>query len=1021
MPLRMTIRGKLAAALGLLAALTIAACVMVVLEFREFGDAAIALMRTVIPAMHEDIHLAAQASMIAERAQAMASAPSGRAVESIHDHMRDIVETLHDASPPQTAREESLSRAIASVPPLLPLLRDERLAILTLDATIGETLARARRLADTASNTVTLPAADTWRAVALLHEAALATDLETVERLATRFQRLHNSLEAAVPASTPPSDTQNAALHSLLRTGMQRENLFHLCTLRIEHRRNTDRILSQLGALAETISVNALATARAELHRTQDTVLRMHPLIDLGPAFAAATAAIGMLAALLIQRLIVVRTVTDRLRALHEVVVHPTRVHDDLGRLADGHDEISTLAAALRTAQSAAREDAAHRQDAEDSLHTCRERLDHISRMLELGVIIVDNATVITQANEAVGKILNVRPEVLLGKAFTEFVPERLHTELRRNVILRELGQTSRYEIDLARPDGSDVRCAISAAPLMDQSGRKTGTIALLDDLTEKRRMLRQHQQCELHRHVLFDNAPHGMLHLATDGRVIDCNARFATLTDIDRAACIGISLTDDGPNEELRIAATRAIHGRKSVHEGPCSFLPGQTPRALRITFTPLLPGASPTEAFAVAEDVSESRRLERSLAEACEAADIAARAKAQFLDNMNHEIRTPLNAILGLTHLATRQAPNPRIRSYLDQIGAAGQSLLGLVNRLLDISDIEAGRLAMDNQPFNLEDVMDAVNAFAAPMARDKSLELLVRIAPDTPTTLVGDAARLEMVLTSLADNAIKFTPQGHVVIAVGPESAQDERVTLHFSVSDTGIGFPPELAHGPFAPFSPGDASSTRRHGGSGIGLALSNRLVELMGGELRIEASETGTVVSFCATFERHHRTLRRPDRIPRSLVGLRALVVDDNPASREILRELVESLGMRATEATDGTDALNLLRSAPPDSPFALTLMDWGMPGMSGLDAARELLGPDWPRPRPRIIMVTAHAREKIRAAAKGIGIDAILIKPVSAHALIRTITILFTDDANTAAGTQTAPPDGGNRNTENTP
>ncbi|MBF0284338.1 MAG: response regulator [Magnetococcales bacterium] len=389
---------------------------------------------------------------------------------------------------------------------------------------------------------------------------------------------------------------------------------------------------------------------------------------------------------------------------------------------------------------------------------------------------------------------------------------------------------------------------------------------------------------------------------------------------------------------------------------------------------------------------DITPQKKLQAEMRLAREEAIQANRAKSDFLANMSHEIRTPLNAIINFSRL-TRQTAGLTVkqRSYLDNVESAGNILLGVINDILDFSKIEAGHLALESIPFHLDDVIHNVTGIAAARKEGKDLELLHQISPATPRLLLGDPLRLGQVLINLVTNAVKFTPQGEVVLRVEPLSQEGGEVALRFSVRDTGIGLSLAQQARLFQPFSQADASTTRHHGGAGLGLAISKRLVEMMKGSIGVESVPgEGSLFSFTARFPIQSAATPPPLVAP-TLRGVRALVVDDNPTARDILQSVLESFQMRVTAVESGAAALAVLESATAHDPYPLIFLDYQMEGLDGLETARRI------RANPRLanavglLMVTAHGREEVQREAKRIGINGFLVKPVSPSLLLEAI------------------------------
>ncbi|MBV8659707.1 MAG: response regulator [Burkholderiales bacterium] len=384
-----------------------------------------------------------------------------------------------------------------------------------------------------------------------------------------------------------------------------------------------------------------------------------------------------------------------------------------------------------------------------------------------------------------------------------------------------------------------------------------------------------------------------------------------------------------------------------------------------------------------------------EDALRHAMQVAQHASKMKSEFLANMSHEIRTPMNAIIGLAYLALKTTLTTKQRDYLNKIHRAGESLLMVINDILDFTKIEAGKLEIEHIEFSLDDVLANVATVTGQRAQDKQLEYLFQVPPDVPRELIGDPLRLGQVLTNLTNNAIKFTERGDILLSCHVVEQTAGAVKLEFTLRDTGIGMSEEQMAGLFQPFTQADGSTTRKYGGTGLGLAICRRLVGMMDGDISVE-SETGRGSTFRFTARFDKPLVARPNALPLldSLTGMRALVADDNESACEILAEALRGMGMTVATVRDGAEALLAVAEADAHTPFDLVFCDWRMPNLDGVAVitALQRASLDY---LPRFILVTAFNREDARQQSASVQIDGFLSKPINHSALVDTLLPLI--------------------------
>ena len=399
-----------------------------------------------------------------------------------------------------------------------------------------------------------------------------------------------------------------------------------------------------------------------------------------------------------------------------------------------------------------------------------------------------------------------------------------------------------------------------------------------------------------------------------------------------------------------------------------------------------------------------------EKALQAAKKVAEDASQMKSAFLANMSHEIRTPMNAVIGMAYLALRTELNKKQRDYVEKIHRAANSLLGLINDILDFSKIEAGKLDIEKIDFSLNDVINNVMTVTSQRANEKGLQYVMDIAPSVPDSLVGDPLRLGQVLINLISNAIKFTATGDILLRCQVDSIKPDSVDLRFEIRDTGIGMTPDQLQKLFQAFTQADGSTTRKYGGTGLGLTISKHLVEMMGGHLAVESEYgKGSVFAFTIRFNMGAKAQPLVPSPARTFSDCRILVVDDDLAAQEILAAALREIGLQVNTVTSAAEALSAIHAAESTHRYNLILADVEMPGMNGWDLAQRILDANL-SVIPKVLLVTAFKRDDVLKRSETAPIAGILFKPIDPSALQDMIANVLMKDAQHIAIKNESPP-----------
>ena len=560
------------------------------------------------------------------------------------------------------------------------------------------------------------------------------------------------------------------------------------------------------------------------------------------------------------------------------------------------------------------------------------------------------------------------------------------------------------YELTYIRKDGSRFPAVVSVTALRDAQDSIIGYLLIGTDNTarkqveaEQKKLDQRLRDQQFYTRSLIESNIDALMTTDPSGIITDVNKQMEGLTGCTRDELIGAPFKGYFTDPERAEAAIKLVLSEKKVtdYELTASARDG-TKTVVSYNATTFYDRDRTLQGvFAAARDVTEGKRVEMELKQAKAAAESASRTKSEFLASMSHEIRTPMNAIMGIADLLAKTALSAEQDKYVQIFRRAGDNLLNLINDILDLSKVEASQLELEQTGFSLNDLLEKVIEMVALRAQEKGLALVCEIAPNVPTDLVGDPTRLRQVLLNLLGNAIKFTESGEVSLRVTPDAGSSIPTAFQFKVSDTGIGIQDEILGRVFERFTQADSSTTRRFGGSGLGLTISKRLVELMGGRIWAESEVgKGSVFSFVVPFELRVgaalRTVMPVERGPElPLPALRILLAEDSADNCTITLAYLEDTPYRVDIAETGAIACEKFKSENYD----LVLMDRQMPVMDGLTATRAIRAWEQANSRPPtpIIALTASALKGDREMCLAAGCTAFLTKPIKQEVLLQAI------------------------------
>jgi PAS domain S-box-containing protein len=641
-------------------------------------------------------------------------------------------------------------------------------------------------------------------------------------------------------------------------------------------------------------------------------------------------------------------------------------------------------------------QDITERKRAELEITIQKAYLEQLFEASTEAIAFINKKGHVKRINSQFTELFGFTPDELIGKALDDtIIPPALSEEGKAVTAEIKKGNPIFLETARQRKDGFLVDVSVTGMPISIE-GKDAGIYAIYRDISDRKKAEQEITIQKAYLEQLFEASTEAIAFIDEKDRVQRINSQFTAIFGFPAEEVIGRSLDDTiippSRQEEGKAVKTEIRRGRHIFQETVRQCKDGSL-LDVSITGMPIFIGGKDVGVYAIYRDISGRKQAEQELKKAKEAAEEATQAKSSFLANMSHEIRTPLNAIIGLSHLARETQLTPQQLDYQEKIHASAYTLLRLLDDILDFSKIEAGKLDLEKVNFNLKELLERMSSIINVKSNEKDISFSLQVPDSIPEHLRGDALRLEQVLLNLTSNAVKFTSEGKVSVAVELVEDFEQEALLRFIVSDTGIGMSPEQIKQLFQPFHQADFSITREYGGTGLGLAICRRLLEMMDSDITVQSTlGEGSKFSFLVRFEKADSDEPEitagisKELAGELLAGRRILLVEDNETNLQVAYELLEQAGLEVVAAVNGLEAVQLAAREQFDG----ILMDLQMPVMDGLTAVREIRKGPSPPDLP-ILAMTANVMVADREECLAAGMNDHIAKPIKPEILYKTL------------------------------